>query len=187
MSVNVVLVVVTGIWVAFEAAVALYLFSSEAVSERRDRGSLATIWASLTIACLTAWTLAQQPIGTIEPAAVLWIGLALIVIGVAVRWVAILTLRRLFTVSVTIRARHELIRHGIYSVVRHPAYAGWIISFVGFGLIFGNWFSFLAVATATLVGFGYRIRVEEHALRGHFGDEYRDYAAQTKRLVPWVF
>lgn len=33
----------------------------------------------------------------------------------------------------------------------------------------------------------YRIRVEEEALRAHFGEEYAAYARATKRLVPGIY
>jgi Isoprenylcysteine carboxyl methyltransferase (ICMT) family len=72
-----------------------------------------------------------------------------------IRWIAILTLH-FFTVSVTIRDGHRLIRHGIYSVIRHPAYIGWIIFYMGIGLAIGNWLSFTLILIATVIGFGYR-------------------------------
>jgi protein-S-isoprenylcysteine O-methyltransferase Ste14 len=37
-----------------------------------------------------------------------------------------------------------------------------------------------------LVAILYRIDKEEHALLNALGDAYADYAAHTKRLVPWV-
>jgi protein-S-isoprenylcysteine O-methyltransferase Ste14 len=33
----------------------------------------------------------------------------------------------------------------------------------------------------------YRIHVEEQALTEAFGDEYRDYSRDTKRLIPNVY
>jgi len=34
---------------------------------------------------------------------------------------------------------------------------------------------------------GYRINVEEKALRAEFGEEYVEYAKKTKRLLPFLF
>jgi protein-S-isoprenylcysteine O-methyltransferase Ste14 len=181
------LAIVSAIWVLSELGVLILKRSSGAASERRDRGSLLVIWSTITIATFAGSMLARQRVGRIGVPAVFWIGLGTIVAGVVVRWTAILTLRRFFTVSVTIREGHQLIRSGIYSVVRHPAYTGSILSFFGLGLAFGNWFSFAAVAIATIAGFSYRIRVEERALTEHFGDAYREYAAETKRLIPGVY
>jgi protein-S-isoprenylcysteine O-methyltransferase Ste14 len=116
-----------------------------------------------------------------------WVGIALILIGIVIRAAAILTLRRYFTVQVTIQDSHELIDRGLYRFIRHPSYTGALISFIGLGFAFGSWLSLAIIAVAALIGFGYRIRVEEQALIGHFGDRYRDYASRTKRLVPGIY
>jgi protein-S-isoprenylcysteine O-methyltransferase Ste14 len=181
------LAVFSACWILFEAAFALRTHSSEAPGERCDRGSLPLFWAVAAITCMLGWIFAQQSVGTIAAPALFWIGLALIVVGIVIRWIAILTLRRFFTVSVTIREGHQLIRHGIYSIIRHPAYIGWIVSYIGIGLALRNWLSFTAILIATIIGFGYRIRVEEHALTARFGVEYSDYAARTKRLIPGIY
>src|SRR5207249_1027008 len=104
--------------------------------------------------------------------------------GIAIRATAILTLQRFFTVRVMIQEGHQLVEHGVYSMVRHPSYSGALVSFVGLGLAFGNWLSLIVIAGAALAAFSYRIHVEEQALLAHFGDRYRQYAAHTRRLIP---
>ena len=37
-----------------------------------------------------------------------------------------------------------------------------------------------------LIGFGYRIHVEEHFLQEHLGLRYQEYTRRTKRLIPFV-
>jgi protein-S-isoprenylcysteine O-methyltransferase Ste14 len=39
----------------------------------------------------------------------------------------------------------------------------------------------------TAAAFAYRIHVEERALTEALGDQYRAYAAGTKRLIPGLF
>jgi protein-S-isoprenylcysteine O-methyltransferase Ste14 len=114
-------------------------------------------------------------------------GVALIVLGLAIRWTAVVTLWRYFTVDVSIRRDHRVIQHGIYRIIRHPAYLGSLISFIGLGVTFMNWLSLAAIVIGTLIVFSYRIAVEERALVTALGDEYRAYAARTKRLIPGVF
>jgi protein-S-isoprenylcysteine O-methyltransferase Ste14 len=36
----------------------------------------------------------------------------------------------------------------------------------------GNWLSLLVLMGIVLAGYGYRIRVEEHALKARFGESY---------------
>jgi protein-S-isoprenylcysteine O-methyltransferase Ste14 len=116
-----------------------------------------------------------------------WVGLALIVIGIIIRAIAIATLWRYFTVDVSIREGHELVDRGLYSVIRHPAYTGSLLSFLGLGFAFRNWLSVAIIAAMTIAGFSYRIYVEESALIEHFGDRYRDYMRRSKRLIPGIY
>lgn len=114
-------------------------------------------------------------------------GAALLVAGTALRWAAVRALWRYFTVNVSILEGQRVVRQGLYGVVRHPSYTGLLLRYLGFGLAFANWLSaalvFLPLLAATL----YRIRVEEAALRAHFGEEYLDYARHTRRLVPGIY
>ena len=140
------------------------------------------------VAAVTGSFLREVPGTTISHQDVIfWIGIALMLAGIAIRATAILTLRRFFTVRVMIQEGHQLVEHGVYSMVRHPSYSGALVSFVGLGLAFGNWLSLIVIAGAALAAFSYRIHVEEQALLAHFGDRYRQYAAHTRRLIPGIY
>jgi protein-S-isoprenylcysteine O-methyltransferase Ste14 len=114
-------------------------------------------------------------------------GLALLVAGVAVRWHAVYTLGKFFTGTVLIREDHRLLRTGLYRHVRHPAYTGALVAHLGLGLSFSNWYSLGFSLVPYVVAAGYRIRVEERALREAFGEEYESYARSTKRLIPKIY
>jgi len=116
-----------------------------------------------------------------------WGGLALIVVGFAIRLIAIFTLRRYFTVDVAIAKDHKVIDRGLYGVIRHPSYSGSLLSFLGLGIAFMNWLSLAIMIIGPAIGIGYRIAVEERTLIGALGEDYRIYAVRTKRLVPGVF
>jgi len=51
---------------------------------------------------------------------------------------------------------------------------------------FQNWLSLACILLPIGAAVAYRIWVEELALEAAFGDEYRQYAATTKRLIPGV-
>jgi protein-S-isoprenylcysteine O-methyltransferase len=181
---SLILLIVSSIWVSSE--IALGIARRAGARSSADRGSLTVLWIAITAGTFAAGALKNVQ-STRMPPSFFWVGIALILAGVAVRWTAILTLRRYFTVNVAIQEGHELIDRGIYAVVRHPAYSGSLLSFIGLGFGFENWLSLALVLVAALVGFSYRIRVEEQVLIAHFGDRYRDYARRTKRLIPGVF
>jgi protein-S-isoprenylcysteine O-methyltransferase Ste14 len=114
-------------------------------------------------------------------------GLALMFAGIAVRWTAIHHLGIFFTGRVQIREGHTLVRTGIYSRLRHPAYAGSLLAYFGLGLAFSNWWTLACSVLPYLVAIGYRIHVEEAVLQKTFGAAYAQYARTTKRIVPWVY
>ena len=115
------------------------------------------------------------------------LGMVLIVAGLAVRWVAILTLRKYFTVDVAISSDHKVVMTGLYRYVRHPAYLGSLLSFLGLAISFSNWLSAVVIFFPITGAFIYRIKVEEEALEAFFGDAYRQYCSSTRRLIPGVF
>jgi protein-S-isoprenylcysteine O-methyltransferase len=116
-----------------------------------------------------------------------WIGLLLFVTGILLRWYSIIHLGRFFTVDVAISAEHRVIDSGPYRFVRHPSYTGALIAFIGVGLYVRNWISLLLLILPITAAFLWRIRIEEQALIAGLGEDYRRYAARTKRLIPFLY
>jgi protein-S-isoprenylcysteine O-methyltransferase Ste14 len=110
-------------------------------------------------------------------------GLTLITLGIGLRQYAVRTLGKYFTGEVSTQAGQALIQTGPYRWVRHPGYAGSLISLIGLGLALTNWLSLCSLALV-LLGLIYRIRVEERTLVEAFGPAYRQYMQRTKRLIP---
>ena len=118
---------------------------------------------------------------------VLAAGLVALALGIALRSWAMVALGRFFTFAVSIQADHRVVRTGPYRVVRHPGYAGSILALAGLGLALENWLSLLALVGLPLAGFLVRIPSEERTLTAALGDDYREYAAGTARLLPGVW
>ena len=116
-----------------------------------------------------------------------WLGLIFLVAGITVRWTAVYSLGKYFTGTVLIRNDHRLIRSGLYSYLRHPAYAGSLLAHLGIGLSFSNWFTLVFSSIPYLLAAAYRMRVEEQALREAFGVEYLEYSKTAKRLIPKLY
>jgi protein-S-isoprenylcysteine O-methyltransferase Ste14 len=117
----------------------------------------------------------------------LGLGVAAVLAGVALRAWAILTLGRYFRREVTIESGQRLVRRGPYRRLRHPSYAGILLSVAGLGLAFGSWAGAAVALLAMFAGMLPRIRVEERALAQAFGADYTDYADSTARVLPHVW
>jgi protein-S-isoprenylcysteine O-methyltransferase Ste14 len=112
------------------------------------------------------------------------VALGLLVGGLALRWVAILTLGRLFTVDVAIHSDHVVVQTGLYRVLRHPSYTGLLLAFLGLGVSFANWLSILGLLIPITLAVLNRVAKEEQALLSSLGSDYAAYCARTKRFIP---
>ncbi|MGH3185401.1 MAG: isoprenylcysteine carboxylmethyltransferase family protein, partial [Streptosporangiaceae bacterium] len=109
-----------GVWMCLEFWVWLRERGGT-VGENRDRGSKIWVIASVWIGMYAAFGLMYNaPRGEIGHGALLWfgIGIALIFLGVALRWWAIRTLGRFFRTSVIIQGEHRMVTSGPYRRVR---------------------------------------------------------------------
>jgi len=188
MNVGIVLFAVSAVWIASEVMLVL-LRRSGADSKKRDSGSIvwlnAVIYGSVAVAVYIRVT----GVGMVPSVGLTLsrIGLVFILMGLAIRWAAIFTLRQYFTVNVAIQPNHRIVRKGLYGLVRHPSYLGSITSFVGLGLALSNWIALGFLVIPITYVFLKRIRIEERALRQEFGPEYDQYCRTTWLLIPWLY
>jgi protein-S-isoprenylcysteine O-methyltransferase Ste14 len=153
-----------------------------------DAGSrywlISSVWASVTIAIGSAFGLPGAAIGTGRNE-VFVLGLVLMIAGLALRWYSIRVLGISFTIDVATRPGQQVVESGPYRWVRHPSYTGGLLTILGVILCCDNVTSLAALAVV-LLGYGYRIRVEERALATEIGPAYRQYMRRTKRLIPFL-
>lgn len=114
-------------------------------------------------------------------------GIMLIWGGVAFRYWSIKTLGKYFRTLVLIQDDHRLISDGPYRYLRHPAYAGTLVSVLGVGLALGNSIGVSLMVLCALFGYVRRIYVEEAALKRRFREKYDAYHARTWHLIPFVW
>jgi protein-S-isoprenylcysteine O-methyltransferase len=177
------------VYLISEVLLTLTRRSRSRTGTKQDRSTLGVIWlviaasvvAGINVAKL--WPAAALPSGEMFAFA----GVVLFVGGLFLRWWAIITLGRFFTVDVTIEKDHELVDRGPFRLVRHPSYTGVLLAFVGFALTLGNWAALLIILVPIFAAFIRRMKVEEEALSRALGSRYGDYMKRTKRLVPFVY
>jgi protein-S-isoprenylcysteine O-methyltransferase Ste14 len=121
------------------------------------------------------------------PLASVVVGIVIFACGEALRVWSKTALGRYFTYTVHTSTDQPVITSGPYRVLRHPSYAGMVLMVIGLGAVWGNWIGLLVVTVLTLVGLRYRIYVEENALLADLGERYGAFAADRKRLIPYVW
>jgi protein-S-isoprenylcysteine O-methyltransferase len=154
-----------------------------------DRGTLPWIWMLIAGSCLFGFFVARR-FSFLQWPQELWIVVVadlLILAGFALRLWAILHLGKFFTVDVGVQKEHRVVQDGPYRFVRHPSYSAAMIAMTGIACLTLNWLGFIVIIGGCLAAYMIRISVEENVLMNHLGDDYRQYAARTKRLIPWIF
>lgn len=164
---------------------------SERGAVKRDRGSYAFLMVAIFVGIVAAFFIVniRPPVATIEwnQQVVFWVGIVLMLAGAAFRWYAIRVLGKYFTRDVATRADQQVVARGPYKWIRHPSYSGALLTLLGFGLATTNWLALIVVMACGLLGYGYRVRVEERALRQDLGESYRSYMQRTRRFIPFVW
>ena len=183
-------------WIVFVWAVApevRLILRARAAAEgdaSPDAGSLRLIGLGMTFAFLAAFPLSLLQILEIGPGArspAFGGGVLLLVAGSLLRRHCWRVLGSSFTFEVAVRPDQRVIDRGAYAWVRHPSYSGGILMNLGLGLALGSWASTALLVIVALGVYGYRIRVEERALRQTIGEPYLRYCAGHKRLIPYLF
>ncbi len=175
-------------WFISEAALNIKLRSKETDKQGADKNSIRVIWITLSIAVTAGFFLADySPFAIGDYLVVHLTGLLLILLGMTLRFMAVRSLGKMFTVDVTIREDHALNTSGMYKYLRHPSYSASLLSFLGFGIALNNWLSLAVVFIPVLLSFIYRVNIEENVLQQQFGDEYRNYMKKSYRLLPFVY
>ena len=141
-----------------------------------------------TAALVAGLASAALGVGSVEPRwAALVIGVALGLAGVALRASAMSTLGRYYSLTPRAEIAQSIVTRGPYGLIRHPGYAGILLSLLGLQLIAGTWVALLAMLFV-LVPLPVRIQIEEQLLLEHLGKPYEDYERRTRyRLLPGVY
>jgi protein-S-isoprenylcysteine O-methyltransferase Ste14 len=159
-------------------------------STSRDRGSFGVIISLLWIGLGFDFALSAL----VGSAAIGWgriplfyVGVALMLAGLAFRFYAMSFLGKFFTYRVAVQKDQTVVQTGPYKYIRHPSYTGALITLLGVALALGNWAGLIALLGLMGIAYAYRISVEEAALTAALGEPYRQYMQRTWRLIPFLF
>ncbi len=177
------------VWVGSEVRLQLVADGDPAAGPDADRHSMPALIVGVWAAVGGGLALAEWvPPGRVpDPrSALLLAGGILMVAGLALRWWAVRELGRHFTVRVRTTSDQELVQTGPYRLLRHPGYAGAMLTVAGCLLCCSDIAS-LSLFALPAAAYWWRVALEEKVLRQRFGPRYLEYAARRKRLIPYLF
>jgi protein-S-isoprenylcysteine O-methyltransferase Ste14 len=159
----------------------------KATKTRKDKKSLLIIWITILISISAGFFAAKYQDWNALNRMLAIVGLGVLIIGLLIRWISIIQLKKEFTVDVAISENHNLVTVGMYKYIRHPSYSGLILACFGLSLAMNSILSVLVVTIPILTAILYRIKVEERILMDEFGQIYKNYIKKTKKIIPFVY
>lgn len=117
--------------------------------------------------------------------AIVWSGVALAAIGLAIRIAAMRRLGARFSPRIALQRAHALETGGLYARIRHPGYLGAMLATLGGVLAFRSMLAWPLLALM-YVAESARARREESLLEEHFGAAYRAYLRRSGRFLPKI-
>jgi len=151
-------------------------------------GKLSTLYnfgLSIFNVVLAAWS-GYQGTGLL-PDWSYFLGVFLILLGIALYLWVQKTLGRFFSLGVVIYQGQKLVQRGPFRFMRHPAYTGVFLIFVGIGFLAQSWIAVVVTLIATSLVIGNRVVIEERSLVTEFGTQYITYSGRVKRFIPFIF
>jgi protein-S-isoprenylcysteine O-methyltransferase Ste14 len=171
------------------SAVALFTKGNLSSGEREDRANRWVFFAFGAIGLAGGYLPAltdRMDFFTLDGDALRWVGVALFVVGGALRMAPVFALGERFSGLVAIQPEHKLVTDGLYGLIRNPSYLGLLVNSLGWALAFRAGVG-VALTASLLPPLIARMRAEEALLGEHFGAEYEAYRARTWRLIPGLY
>jgi protein-S-isoprenylcysteine O-methyltransferase len=123
----------------------------------------------------------RRPVLAMDP--VSWAALSAMVLGLLLRTWAVATLGRWFTWNVEVQPGQEVVESGPYRFLRHPSYAGALLTYLGVCLLFHSWIAAAVALVALPAAFIRRISYEEELLKQALPG-YASYMSRRGALFP---
>jgi protein-S-isoprenylcysteine O-methyltransferase Ste14 len=176
------------LWLAW---LAYWFFAALNVKRTQRRERIGSLLLNRGLLAIGAFLLAfaRQPLSWLSERflplsmAFYWVGLVMLIAGLAFAIWARRHLGRNWSGIVTVKQDHELVRSGPYGFVRHPIYTGLLLAILGTAVAIGEWRGLIAFALIT-AGFVLKFKTEERFMSETFGEQYARYRAEVPALIP---
>jgi protein-S-isoprenylcysteine O-methyltransferase Ste14 len=175
---------VTG-YLALEELVRQPGSASDLHASKDDGASTRGLVVAYALVLLSAPLLRRLPVRPL-PVLCAPLGVAVLVIGLALRAWSMQTLSEAYTRTLRVTNQQTVNDRGPYRNIRHPGYLGSLMIWCGFAFASGSPVIVGTVAALLVPAYLHRIGAEEQLLERDLPG-FADYRGRTKRLVPHVW
>jgi protein-S-isoprenylcysteine O-methyltransferase Ste14 len=131
-------------------------------------------------AFLLNWLL---PLPLAFPRMLVWIGYALIIIGLGLPFSAASRIMKAHTTLDPHGSVTEIVTSGPYRFSRNPIYLGFVCLLIGFPFIFSSYWGLILSPVLIVLLYQLVIKYEEAYLEKKFGDVYTSYKFRVRRWL----
>ena len=107
-------------------------------------------------------------------------------VGLSLRYRGSMVLGENFTRHVAVSSSMRLVSTGPYRYLRHPLYLGLFLITISYPIYVGNVFALLDGLPLLVIGFSWRMNVEELALT-KIHPQYAQWLKQRYRFIPFIY
>jgi len=150
---------------------------------------LLLLWISL-FECFHTVYVAADDSGRAAPPwswGAIFIGMPLMAIGAALRWLAIKRLGERFVSHLEAASQQPFQQQGVYGILRHPSEAGLIAAALGAVILLQSFYGLIVWACLLTPLVIARTRREDQFLEQVYGETHRRYRSKVRALLPWVY
>jgi protein-S-isoprenylcysteine O-methyltransferase Ste14 len=115
-----------------------------------------------------------------------FLGFGIGIIGLCFCLYAQLKMGKSWRVGIDETVKTDLIKTGLYKIIRNPTYLGLYIMNLGVWLIWPTWTVFI-LNVFFIYTLEIQVRCEEDFLEGTYGMDYLEYKDKTKRYIPLIY
>lgn len=115
-----------------------------------------------------------------------YLGFAIGIVGLCFCLYAQIKMGSSWRVGIDENLKTDLIKTGLYKIIRNPTYLGLFILNIGVWLIWPTWTVFI-LNIFFIYTLEIQVRCEEDFLEHTYGNDYLEYKDRTKRYFPYVY
>jgi len=156
---------------------------------KEDRGTaLQIIWSIYITQIITIAEAAYLRFpGSMHWDYITTLALVVMLAGLILRSWAVMALGNQFTWHINRETSKNLIKTGPFRFLRHPGYAGALLTYTFSAVFLHSWFSLVINFVVLIIAFSRRIYFEEAVLREIFGIKYLEYCKKVKKMIPLIW
>lgn len=160
------------------------VYSSDALSTNNEKHFLPYLASASVLLVFWASISSHANSHNLDSYLQLVVASLIVLSGVLIRTVSIKVLNQFFVSHVGLTKNHQLVKTGLYSLVRHPSELGLLLICFGVPMLMSSLVGLCCTLLLVLPLSIYRISLEDKIINATFGKDFVTYKSSVPALIP---